>query len=305
MITSLCLNPSLDKTLYVKQLERGGTNRVLREQTVPGGKGVNVGRMAASFELEAEVLLFLGREDEKLMAKTLAGWGCAMGAVLLSGHLRVNIKVMDERREEITELNAAGSPVTAEQLDEMEALVAACAVRSSWLCLCGSLPPGCPDDYYARLIRAAREKAPGCRIALDAAGESFRLALKQGPDLIKPNLDELSAFMGQTIKDIDQAGAGIDALRLSGAKDIILSMGARGARLYTADAVFHSTGLKVPVVTTVGAGDAMLAAYVAGIERYMTAREAFRLALAAAAARVAGEENRRMDYLARVKLRDL
>ena len=304
MITALCLNPSLDKTLHIALLERGGTNRVLREETVAGGKGVNVTRIAASFGLEARALLFLGRDDEKLMADTLSGWGCAMSAVTLPGRLRVNIKVMDESRGEVTELNTAGSPVGPGELDEMEALTAACAANSRWLCLSGSLPPGCPDDYYARLIRAVRRAAPDCRIALDAPGTSFRPALREGPDLIKPNLDELSAFAGFSVEDREGADAGIAALRAGGAKDIILSMGADGALLYAEGSALYAPGLKLPVATTVGAGDAMLAGYIAGKEKGYKAREAFRLALATAAARVAENETRRAELLPQVEIKE-
>ena len=80
MITALCLNPSLDRTVYVERLEIGGTNRVLREQTVPGGKGINVARMMASLGLPSRAALFLGREDERLMEETLSLWGCGMRA---------------------------------------------------------------------------------------------------------------------------------------------------------------------------------------------------------------------------------
>ena len=304
MITALCLNPSLDRTVYVERLERGGTNRVLREQTVPGGKGVNVARMMASFGLLSQAALFLGREDERLMEETLSGWGCGMRAVMLDGALRVNIKVMDQSRGEITELNAPGSPVNDRQLEAMEDLVIESAAQSRWLCLCGSLPPGCPDGYYARLIRGVRRRAPACRIALDASGESFRLALREGPDLIKPNLDELSAFAGYPIGDIDEAPRSIEALREGGAKDIILSMGARGARLYAGGTILLVSGLKVPVATTVGAGDAMLSGYIAGLEEGLSRKEAFRLAAAAAAARVAGQEERREEYVRLIGVRE-
>ena len=304
MITALCLNPSLDRTVYVERLEIGGTNRVLREQTVPGGKGVNVARMMASFGLPTRAALFLGREDERLMEETLSLWGCGMRAVMLDGALRVNIKVMDQSRGEITELNAPGNPVNDRQLEAMEDLVIESAAQSRWLCLCGSLPPGCPDGYYARLIRGVRRRAPACRIALDASGESFRLALREGPDLIKPNLDELSAFAGYPIGDIDEAPRSIEALIQGGARDIILSMGARGARLYAGGTVLQASGLKVPVATTVGAGDAMLSGYIAGLEEGLSRKEAFRLAAAAAAARVAGQEERREEYVRLIGVRE-
>ncbi len=304
MITALCLNPSLDKTLHVARLERGGTNRILREETAAGGKGVNVARMAASFGLEARALLFLGRDDEKLMSDALSLWGVDMSAVMLPGGLRVNIKVMDESRGEITELNAAGSPVGPGELSEMEALTAACAANSRWLCLSGSLPPGCPDDYYARLIRAARKAAPGCRIALDAAGESFRAALCEEPDLVKPNLDELSAFSGFTVTGKEGAAESIAALVAGGAREILLSMGSGGALLYTKDQALYSPGLKVHVATTVGAGDAMLAGYIAGKETGQTDRGAFRLALASAAARVAGKEGQSKAYLTQIDIKE-
>lgn len=305
MITAVCLNPSLDKTLYVKDFQQGATNRVLRGQQAPGGKGVNVSRLLASFSLETQTLMFLGQHDRLLMEEALSAWGCALSAVMLPGRLRVNVKVMDESRTQVTELNTQGNPVAAQQLEEMQRLVLQAARQSRWLCLCGSLPPGCPSDYYARLIREVRQKAPGCRVALDCSGESLNLALREGPDLVKPNLEELSAFAGRPIENLEQAEQAVRALQAGGASEVILSLGAKGARLYSGQERYFAPGLSLPVVTTVGAGDAMLAGYIAGREQGLSAREAFRLSAASAAALIAGQPGSRDQYLALAEVRQL
>ena len=267
MITALCLNPSLDRTVYVERLERGGTNRVLREQTVPGGKGVNVARMMASFGLPSRAALFLGREDERLMEETLSGWGCGMRAVMLDGALRVNIKVMDQSRGEITELNAPGSPVNDRQLEAMEDLVIESAAQSRWLCLCGSLPPGSPVDWYVKLTTMAR--SVGVKVVVDSHGPALDAVVAAAettpPDLISPNVAELQQVTGQSIRsalvagDLEPAIEAVMDLRERGVPCVLATLGARGALLSCEDGLWYGEPEPVQPVSVAGAGDAALA----------------------------------------------
>ncbi len=305
MITALCLNPSLDRTLSVRGFRPGETNRVEDERTAPGGKGVNVARLLACLGAEAQALLFLPEDGRAAMEGALREAGCGLLGVPLPGSLRVNLKVLDTVNARVTELNAPGLAPSKEAMEAMERLAVSAARGSRWLCLCGSLPPGCPEDYYARLMRAVRAEAPGCRVAVDVSGPALEAALREGPDLIKPNIEELSDLSSRPLANLQEALAAAGALPGRGAGAILLSLGGEGAALLTEGLRLFVPALRLEVASTVGAGDAMLAGYIAGTEQGLAPVEAFRLSAACAAARVAGDEKEWRDFLARVEVRPL
>lgn len=305
MITALCLNPSLDRTLSVRDFRPGETNRVEAESTVPGGKGVNVARLLSCLGAEAQALLFLPESGREAMEGALGAAGCGLLSVPLPGSLRVNLKVLDTVNARVTELNAPGLAPSKEAMDAMERLAVSAARGSRWLCLCGSLPPGCPDDYYARLTRAVKARAPGCRVALDVSGPALEAALREGPDLIKPNIEELSALCARRPAGLQEALAAAEGLLGRGAGAVMLSLGGEGAALLGEGLRLFAPALRLEVASTVGAGDAMLAGYIAGGERGLAPEEAFRLSAACAAARVAGDEKRWRDFLSRAEVRPL
>ncbi|NLA53697.1 MAG: hypothetical protein GX858_05000, partial [Clostridiales bacterium] len=164
------------------------------------------------------------------------------------------------------------------------------------------MPPGCPDDYYQSLMRLIRDAAPSCRIALDVPGEPFRLGLLERPELVKPNLEELSFYLGYCELTLDEAWQGAKKLRDEGAGSVIVSMGSLGALLSTQRLQAFAPAVSLPIVSTVGAGDAMLAAFVAGLTQKKSELEAFRLAVGAAAATVAGQMSSLDEYVQQVKI---
>lgn len=283
MITSVSLNPSIDRTLEVAEFTAGGLNRVLSQTDVAAGKGVNVALAAAALGAQSECIGFMYREGGALYEKRLSEGGVENDFVWCDGAVRVNVKVFDRKRGEITELNSSGSPVTQAKLEEMTNLVQAHARRSNYLILSGSLPPACPVDYYRTLAEAAGGE--NCRVLLDADGDRLRTGILAKPFLIKPNRYELELFTG---RKLESTGAILDAARElidAGVGMVAVSMGGEGALITDGSSAFHAAGLKVEVRSTVAAGDSMIAGMAVGLNRGYAMEEAFRLGVAAATAR--------------------
>ena len=293
MITSISLNPSIDRTLEVASFTAGGLNRVQAQTDVAAGKGTNVALAAAALGEKAECIGFMYREGGRLFEERLAAGGADSDFLWCDGAVRVNIKVFDRERGEITEINSSGTPVTQAQLDAMKELVLRHARNTDFLILTGSLPPGCPVDYYRTLAEAAA--AENCRVLLDADGERLRSGLLAKPFLIKPNRYELELLTGKTLDSIDKLMMAARELIDGGVGIVAVSMGGEGALITDGREAWRTPGLAVDVKSTVAAGDSMIAGLAAGFTRGYDLREAFRLGVAAATARCATAPERIID----------
>ena len=283
MITSISLNPSIDRTVTVDGLHVGGLNRVLSQTDVAAGKGANVALAAAALGEESECIGLMYREGGALYERRFAAGSVGCDFLWCDGAVRVNVKVFDRVKGEITELNSSGTAVTQAQLDEMVALVARHARQADDLVLTGSLPPGCPVDFYRTLAEVAQKE--NCRVLLDADGDRLREGLKAKPFLIKPNRYELELLTGRTLDTLDKL---LDAARgciAEGVEVVAVSMGGEGALILRGDEILRTPGLKVEVKSTVAAGDSMIAGLAAGFGRAYRLEDAFRLGVAAATAR--------------------
>ena len=221
-------------------------------------------------------------------------------SVPVPGALRTNIKVMDDTTGIITEINAKGVKVDEDAVQRMEDAIVDCAMDSSWVALTGSMPPGCGADCYANLIRRIHSEAPSCLVALDADGEAFRLGVKENPDFIKPNRAELSTFVGEKLDTDEKLQAAARKLVEDGLGCVIVSMDSEGSMLFSEGLELTAKAVKVPVVTTVGAGDNLVSGYLSGREAGLSHAEAFRRGVATATARVAGEDGQYDKYIDQV-----
>jgi len=283
MITALSLNPSIDRTLCVENFCTGGLNRVKTQKDVAAGKGVNVALAAAVLGEAAECIGFMYREGGAAFQRRLEENGVGSDFVWCDGAVRVNVKVFDEARGEITELNQSGTPVSADQLAAMNELVREHAAKSDYMILSGSMPPACPMDYYRTLAEIAA--AAGCRVVLDADGDRLKAGLEAGPYLIKPNRYELELLTGRKLDSLDKLLEAAKECIDRGAGVVAVSMGGEGAMITDGSGAWHTPGLKVEVQSTVAAGDSMLAGIAAGLSRGLALPEAFRLGVACATAR--------------------
>lgn len=303
MITTVSLNPSIDRTATVKQFTYGGMNRVVSARSDASGKAVNVAIAASRLEAATECIGFLYKENGRIVENRLLSAGTACDFLYLEGQVRTNIKLLDESTGKITEINEAGVPVSAGDLTAMLDLIMRHAETSDYLILNGSLPPGCPDDFYRTVIEQVN--GTNCRCVLDAEGPKFVEGVKGKPFLIKPNLYELETALGRkcdTIADIRAAALGYIE---QGVENVAVSMGDKGALLTNGAETLFAPILDVPVRSTVGAGDCMVAGLVAGFQSEMPLADVLRMGVAAANASVMTEGTQLLEHETYLKLLDM
>lgn len=285
MIVTVTPNPSLDRTVEVGELTRGAVLRARSQQLDPGGKGVNVARALAAHGHDVTAVVALGGFDGDQVAALLDAAGLPHTTVPVGGVTRSNLAVV-EPDGTTTKINTAGPELDGDEVAALQTATLAAADGAEWVVCCGSLPPGAPEDLYARLTQRAR--AAGLRVAVDASGPALRAALAAAPDVIKPNREELAEATGREIDTLGDAVAAAQQLRRDGVGAVLVSLGADGAVLVGDDGQpVHGTCPVAAVRSTVGSGDALLSGFLAAGARGSAAL-AGGLAWAAAATELPG-----------------
>ncbi len=309
MVTAFCMNPCIDKTVEIDKFTYGGMNRILAIREDPSGKGVNVAIMAARLGMRSRVAGFLYERGGELIANRMAAEGVENACVRLSGAVRVNTKLLDRSNRVITEINEPGVPATA---DDVRALSRdAERFSSDVLVFTGSLPPGCASDTYAELIAAAKAANPNVFCVVDAEGEKLMRGVEAGPSLIKPNQYELELAVGRKLGSVVEIKEAALELCGRGVRFAAVSMGGNGALLTDGSRTCFAPALPITVVSTLGAGDSMVAGMIHAIEQNLTLDGILRWGVAAATAAVmlAGTEfptrAQVLDMHARVNIRDI
>lgn len=259
MIATVTLNPSFDLTLEVEELCVGRVNRSGVERIEAAGKGVNVSRALAGHAVRTKALVALGQADAGRY-KELLDFDGALEIISIPGPVRTNVAIV-EPAGIVTKVNAPGAGYTPEWSRALTTPVIEAADASQWIVLSGSLPPGCPDDLYATLIAEVKRRT--VRVALDAEGDALGHALAAGPDLVKPNLWELQSASGTVIGTLGQAVDGARIVLGKGARAVLCSLGPDGALLVTGEGCWHAIAEPLEVDSDVGAGDALLAGFLA------------------------------------------
>ena len=284
MITTVCLNPALDRTVTVDSLVPGQVNRIRQSRTDVGGKGVNVAVVCRRLGLDAQVIGCAGVDGyAKLQAKAKAeGIGCCFHTV--EGAVRVNTKVFPLDGSGVTELNEPGPTLTAEDLDLFFDLAIVKTRNSDYVVITGSLPPGCPAHTYRELIRTL--DAP---CILDVGGEALRLGVEAKPFLIKPNHHELAATVGRELHTMEDIRAAAQSFVDGGVSHVVVSLGKDGALYVGEEGCFYAPEIPVRVKSTVGAGDALVGGLLYGLVTGGSMQEGFRAGAAAGTASVMTE----------------
>ena len=280
-ITTLTLNPAIDRTVTIPGFTAGAVNRVESTGDRPGGKGINVAAALAEHGNAVAALGFLGRNNEAAFTEFFAARGIEDHCLRLPGSTRVGIKISDPLRHETTDINFPGLTPGCADINALRAQID--RLSGGWCVLAGSLPPGVPVSIYREFIITL--KANGVRTVLDSSGDALREALKAGPDFIKPNVHELEAYVGRALPTEAAVIAAARELVAGGVALVVVSRGADGACFVTAGEVVTAKPPAVTVRSTVGAGDAMVAGVVAaqlrGLSLADTARQATAFSLSA------------------------
>lgn len=285
MLTAICMNPAIDRTVTVPSLQIGAVNRIASVRHDVGGKGVNVAITAKRLGVESFVLGCAGKEGMERVINRLSAEKIDSAFLPLDGSVRTNTKIVALQPHCVTELNEQGAPMNAQQMQEFLAMAEKRIQGSDYVVLTGSLPPNAPKDTYRALI----ECLPECRCVLDSSGETLLQGLKAHPFLIKPNQHELHETLGCPCETLAQVREAAKKLIEMGTENVLVSLGADGAMWVTWDAVMFAPAMPVTVSSTVGAGDAMVGGVMAGFIKTGDIRQAFAYGVAAGSATVMTE----------------
>ncbi len=261
---TITLNASIDTAATLPRLVPGEINRLASARPAAGGKGNNVARVLARLGHPVVATGFAGGHAGAFIADSLRASGVTPAFMAVPGESRTCLTVVESETGRVTEIREPGDPVSASDGDAFLASVAERIGAAERVAISGSLPPGLPADYYAKLIEILH--ASGRRVVLDTSGEPLRLALAAHPDAIAPNRDELADLVGPGGSD-DHAIAAASALvreHLGPKGCLMLTLGASGAALVETDRVLRATPPPVEIANPVGAGDALLAGWLAG-----------------------------------------
>ena len=272
MIYTVTLNPALDKTVEIPGMALDTVNRITEMRTDPGGKGINVSKVIAKLGGESCAAGILGGGSGKMLEKLLENENFTTQFRFVEGQTRTNLKIIDREGHTNTDINEPGLTVTAADLDALLGELLA------------ELRKGAPQDTY-RSWTAACKKA-GARVFLDADGALLAEGIKAAPHLIKPNDDELSRLAGKKLETLEELTAEGRKLLERGIERVVISLGGRGALYLRKDSTIYAEGLRVPVGSTVGAGDSVVAALAYAEAQGLSEEEAVRLSTAAGAANV-------------------
>lgn len=284
MIYTVTLNPAVDKTVYVDNFTLDAVNRATSVRQDAGGKGINVSKTIRSLGGESIAVAFLGGSAGAYIASELKEMSISVRPFEADGTTRTNTKIVDLANHTYTDINEPGARVTREMLDDALAILTLGINPGDIVVLSGSLPAGAPENTYAVWTRACRKA--GARAILDADGDALALGLASKPDLVKPNEVELGRLLGRELNDEQAIAAAAQQLVADGSKQVMVSMGGDGAILATAEGTWRLHQPTVEVVSTVGAGDSVVATLAFAQNRCMELLEAARLAMAVGAATV-------------------
>lgn len=280
MIYTITFSPCLDYTVQVEDFKLGKISRSIGEEIYPGGKGINVSIVLKNLGVESTALGFVGGFTGEEITRLVKEQNVKTDFItVLDGFSRINIKI---RSHEETDVNGQGCRMSQENIDELF-LKLNRLIDGDVLILAGSIPNMLPDDIYERILQLLDGK--DIQTVVDATGDLLVNVLKYHPFLIKPNDEELGEIFHTTFSDDDAIILHAKKLQQMGARNVLVSMGSKGAILVCEDgSILQRKPPHAQVVNTVGAGDSMVAGFVAGYRQSGNYEEALKLGTAAGSA---------------------
>lgn len=286
MISTITLNPSIDYVVKVKDFKVDAVNRCESEQMYAGGKGINVSIVLQNLGVASKASGFIAGFTGDEIVRLLKGHGVDHDFIKLShGLSRINMKL---KSNEETEINGQGPAIEAEdikalyeKIDHLE--------KGDFLVLAGSIPSTMPSDIYKQMMKDFGDR--GIEFVVDATKDLLMNVLEHKPFLIKPNHHELGELFNVTIETQDEVVTYAKRLQEKGARNVLVSMAGDGAVLVTEDGqIIKHQGLKGQVKNSVGAGDSMVAGFLAGYLQNGSLEEAFKMGVATGSATAFSDE---------------
>ena len=284
MIYTVTLNPAIDKTVVIENLHTGGVNRILSSREDAGGKGINVSKCLQNLGQESVAAMVLAGQTGKRLDAMLKAMKIHMLRVHTEGENRTNLKIIDPVKGENTDINEPGPKMDGALLEQMKKKLGHSVAKGDIVVLSGSLPKAADKGLYAQWTKYFREL--GADVYLDADGEPMAKGMAATPAMIKPNNDELAALLGREKLTLEEMVAEGQRLLDTGIREVVISLGGEGILFVSKEGCYKADALRVPVKSTVGAGDSVVAAMAYGKEKNLPLEEKIRLAVAMGAASV-------------------
>lgn len=280
MIYTVTFNPSLDYIVSVEDFKLGLTNRTDSELLLPGGKGINVSTVLMNLGIESTALGFVAGFTGREVIRRLELMGVKNGFIPIEdGFTRINLKL---KSIDGTEINGQGPEISADKVEQLMEQLSGLG-EGDVLFLSGSIPASMPDDAYQKIMKSLDGK--GVLIAVDATKDLLLKVLPYHPFLIKPNNHELGEIFEVTLKTREEVVPYGRKLKELGAQNVLVSMAGEGAVLIAADGkVYDAPVPKGTLVNGVGAGDSMVAGFMAGWMEKQEYEHAFYMGLSAGSA---------------------
>jgi 1-phosphofructokinase family hexose kinase len=282
MIYTLTLNPAVDRELTVPAMEFDTVLRASESRLDFGGKGFNVSRLLRGMGAASTAVGFLGGRAGELLQDGLQSLGIGTDFVWVPGETRTNVSIVTESHNHYIKVNEKGPLVDADKQKELLDKIDALAGPGDWWVLAGSLPPGVPESYYARIVNILN--GHGAHAILDTSGEALRLGCAQKPYLVKPNAEEAHVLTGLSIETPSEIAIAAAEICGMGARNVIVSMGKAGALLHTADETWLTHTPKIKEMNPIGAGDSMVGGLVWALTQQIPLKEALGWGVASGAA---------------------
>lgn len=274
MIYTLTLNPAIDYYMSMENFQLGSLNSLEEGYTLPGGKGINVSKVLKNFSVESKALGFVGGFAGDYIKKHLNEYEIESDFIELQENTRINIKLKTKDSE--TEIAGKSPTISKENIEELLKKFEEIK-KDDVVILSGSVPNSISKSIYADIIKLLPKD---CKVILDTRGLPFVEGLKEGVFLTKPNNHELEEFFNRKLNNIEeiiQAGKDLQAL---GSKNVLISLGKDGSILITEKEVYIGNAPQGKLISSVGAGDSMVAGVVYGIAKGMTLEDSYKYGIA-------------------------
>jgi 6-phosphofructokinase 2 len=281
MIYTITLNPALDRTIWIQKVRDDVSNRILEEKSFAGGKSVDVSKVLKNLGVDNIALGFVGGFAGRELEGRLLNEGIETDFVRVSGETRTNIIIHETGTGKQLAFNARGPEIKPDELmqfiEQLEKLPCGDVVAIG-----GSIPLGVSPEIYRKIISLVKKCQ--AKVVLDVDGEALRQGIKAHPNVIKPNIHELSELAGRELKGLDDVVTAARSINQQGVEIVLVSMGAKGILLVSDDQQYLAVPPNVNVESTIGAGDSSVAGFVFGLVQGKDLKQCLIYAVAAGTA---------------------
>ena len=284
MIYTLTLNPAIDYYIDMNNFEEGELNKVNNAYTLAGGKGINVSKVLKNFNIDSAALGFCGGFTGDYIKKHLKEYGIKESFIYLEEDTRINIKLKTDKTE--SEIAGKAPNISKEKVNELLEFIKNNIKENDILVLSGSVPSSIENSIYKEIINKAGKNV---KVILDARDEAFKIGVKEKVFLTKPNKKELGEYFNKNIETIEDIVKYARELIKDGSENVIVSLGKEGSMLITKDEAYIGNAPDGKLISSVGAGDSMVAGIVYGISKNLSLIESYKYAIASGSSTACSE----------------